>query len=153
MMIKDATRKDYKIVNELLTKLNNYHADNVPDFCERINKYFTKKRYKKLLDRGDKWFLAVDGTNIVGIIGVKIWKLERKQYTINELYVDEDYRHKGIGRKLLETAMIYAKRGIEENKNFSKYISLGVYEFNKDAKSLYEKMGFVPQSHMLSFKM
>ena len=152
MLIKDATRKDYKIVNDLLVKLNNYHADNAPDFCEHVKRYFTKKRYEKLLDKGDKWFLALDNENVVGIVGVRVWQTEKKQYTINELYVDENYRHKGIGKKLLETAMMYARRNIEENKDFSRHISLGVYEFNKDAKALYEKMGFVPQSHMLSYE-
>ena len=152
MIVKDATRKDYKIVNRMLTKLNNYHAIHAPEYCAHIDRYFTKKCFRALLNNTHKYFIAYIDDTPVGVVGVKISKQEKKQFVINELYVEDNYRKQGIGKTLLETAIKYAKRNIEEDKSFSKMVSIGVFDFNKDAWTLYKKMGFVPQSHNLSYK-
>jgi ribosomal protein S18 acetylase RimI-like enzyme len=64
---------------------------------------------------------------------VKIWIL-------NDLYVDEHYRKMGIGKKLIDEAIAFAK----ENK--SNFVQLETATHNYNAQHLYESIGFVKQT-------
>lgn len=62
-----------------------------------------------------------------------------KNWILNDLYVDEDYRKKGIGNQLITTAANFAadKGAI--------FIQLETAVDNANAQRLYESMGFVKQ--------
>lgn len=62
-----------------------------------------------------------------------------KNWTLNDLYVDKDYRKQGIGEKLIKTAMEYAK-----NDN-AQFIELSTAVDNYLAQNVYEKIGFEKQ--------
>lgn len=73
---------------------------------------------------------------------IKIWVL-------NDLFVEENYRNRGIGEKLIKIAMKYAK---DDNAN---HVELSTAVDNYNAQKLYETIGFErqnPSTDFLSYK-
>lgn len=62
-----------------------------------------------------------------------------KNWILNDLFVDPDYRKQGIGEKLIKTVMDFAKG------QGSTYVQLETAVDNFTAQSLYEQIGFVKQ--------
>ncbi|MFD2146506.1 GNAT family N-acetyltransferase [Mucilaginibacter antarcticus] len=63
-----------------------------------------------------------------------------KNWILNDLFVDTEYRKQGIGAKLIEKAAEFAKTG------GSAFIQLETAVDNYTAQSLYEGMGFIKQA-------
>jgi ribosomal protein S18 acetylase RimI-like enzyme len=59
-----------------------------------------------------------------------------KNWILNDLYVDQDHRKKGIGKGLIKAAMDFAR------ENHSKFVELSTAIDNYTAQSLYEHIGF-----------
>lgn len=68
-----------------------------------------------------------------------------KNWILNDLYVDAPYRKQGIGQKLIEYAMDFAKN------SGSEFVQLETAFDNYTAQSLYESIGFVKQSSSEDF--
>jgi len=68
-----------------------------------------------------------------------------KNWTLNDLYVDKDYRKHGIGEKLIKTAMEFAK------SDNAKFVELSTAVDNYTAQSVYEKIGFKKQEPDTAF--
>lgn len=62
-----------------------------------------------------------------------------KNWILNDLFVDVDYRKQGIGEKLIKTAMGFAKT------QGSTFVQLETAVDNFTAQSLYETIGFKKQ--------
>jgi ribosomal protein S18 acetylase RimI-like enzyme len=69
---------------------------------------------------------------------IKIWVL-------NDLYVESKYRKQGIGERLINTALGYAK---DDQAN---YVELSTAVDNYTAQKLYESIGFTKQEPSASF--
>jgi len=103
---------------------------------------------KDIKKSGTHILVAIDGENdskVVGFIEVLIkkndacFKISRYGY-INACVTDKDERGKGIARKLTEHAFTFLKsKGI-------KFVRLNVYHINPTAISVWQKLGFKPQS-------
>ena len=65
---------------------------------------------------------------------------------IDEMCINEQFRKKGIGKKLFEDVKNYAK---EINAN---YIELMVWDFNQSAMKFYEKMGMKTRIKRMEYK-
>lgn len=59
----------------------------------------------------------------------------RDAYILNDLFVEKNHRHKGIGEKLMEKAFSFGK------EKGARFISLETAKSNISAQHLYEKMG------------
>ena len=64
-----------------------------------------------------------------------------KMAFMDALYVEDDFRGKGIGKKLFYETEKIAK------ENGAKRLDLTVWEFNKDAISFYKSLGMQPQRY------
>src|SRR3954454_13931874 len=62
----------------------------------------------------------------------------KKNWILNDLYVEADYRKQGVGRKLIEAAIQFAKG------EGATYIQLETMPDNITAQRLYESIGFTP---------
>ena len=62
-----------------------------------------------------------------------------KNWILNDLYVDTEFRKQGIGESLIKRAIDFAK------ENNAGYIELSTAVDNYIAQSLYEQIGFVKQ--------
>jgi ribosomal protein S18 acetylase RimI-like enzyme len=68
-----------------------------------------------------------------------------RNWILNDLYVDKEYRKQGIGEKLIEAAMNFAKQ------NEAKFVQLSTAVDNYTAQSLYEQIGFKKQEPETDF--
>ena len=68
-----------------------------------------------------------------------------KNWILNDLYVEKEYRKQGIGERLIQTAMTFAK------ENNAKFVQLSTAIDNYTAQSLYEQIGFKKQEPETDF--
>jgi ribosomal protein S18 acetylase RimI-like enzyme len=98
------------------------------------------KIYKLFLtDKSKKYFVAKDGAGVVGLAGLTINQslVESGNFAfIEELVVGEKYRRNGVGQKLLDACIIFAK----EQECQSIVLTSGNERYA--AHKLYEKNGF-----------
>jgi ribosomal protein S18 acetylase RimI-like enzyme len=81
-------------------------------------------------------FIAKEGLIDLGVVRVASDQENVNVVWIISMWVDQKGRGKGIGKKLLEEAILWSKR------NGYSLIKLDVADFNTAAIKLYEKMGF-----------
>ena len=127
MIYRKPSINEANILDNLLTKLiidekkydSNSELLNVKDF------------YINYINDSTKYFeVCEDNNNIVGYIYSIIDDSNSK---IDALFVDENYRNKGIATKLIENYINYAK-----NNNI-KTITINVLKDNIKAKNIYYK--------------
>ena len=126
--VVDADRCD-----ELLTKLihdERQYNDTIED------NYIVTNHFNKMLDDENIIILAyyIDEI-IVGYILIR--RTSNNTCLLDGLYVEKEYRNKGIGNSLLTEAISRIK-----NMNV-KYVDINVMYNNIIAKHIYEKLGFV----------
>lgn len=68
-----------------------------------------------------------------------------KNWLLNDLYIEKDFRKKGIGEALIRTAMDFAKN------QHAKFVELSTATDNYTAQSLYEQIGFIRQAPETDF--
>ena len=126
--VVDADRCD-----ELLTKLihdERQYNDTIED------NYIITNHFNKMLDDENIIILAYYiNKTIVGYILIR--RTSNNTCLLDGLYVEKEYRNKGIGNSLLKDAISRIK-----NMNV-KYVDINVMYNNIIAKHIYEKLGFV----------
>lgn len=98
-----------KLTDKEIIEMNTYVKNNVPKKIEN---------YKVIYIDNNK-------------IGCFLITNNDDSISLDEIYLEKDYRNQGIGTKII-------KKLISENKN----VYLWVYKLNEKAISLYKKLGF-----------
>ena len=106
-----------------------YTIENAPYHSAFIKK---EKIEKQIID-GGQFFVYKIGDEFIGSIG---YIFENDSYVIERLAVIPEYRHKGIGKKLMEFI-----ENIVRNKN-SKSIQLEMIDNNSVLKEWYKEQGY-----------
>lgn len=140
MKIREATNKDTDVIMDFWIKSlidakrfdRNFNAEKPAHFLKRIYSKFFK---------GCKYFLAEEDGKIVGFVAGKIedkpgFYIERKIGILFQVFVEEEYRNKGIGIRLIKKFISWLK--YKKIKN----IRLEVFLNNRTALKLYENLGF-----------
>ncbi len=141
MKIREATLEDAKRLDELLTLLI---EDEYLNYDDALTPFVVKDFYKNVIVRENtKIFLCEENEKIVGY--VYGYLTEEKKIIIDALFVMEEYRKKGIATQLLECIKSWAKE-IDIS-----IIEISVLLKNEKARSLYQKMGFMPFKETLRF--
>ncbi|MBU9720939.1 MULTISPECIES: GNAT family N-acetyltransferase [Bacillaceae] len=128
------------------------HAEAIADICSRgwrqtvegilseeyqaknIEYWYNYERVKKDIEAGSYSYVALLHSEVVGVIGGGKTKEETGEIFV--LYVDENFRYKGVGRKLLkELTHQQIQEGISEQ-----WVS--VQENNDRGLPFYEARGF-----------
>ena len=136
--MKNKIRQVTKVVDadrcdELLTKLiqDERQYNNAID-----ENYIVTNHFNKMLNDENIIILAYYINKI--IVGyILIRKTDNNTCLLDGLYVEKEYRNKGIGKSLLTEAILRIR-----NMNI-KYIDINVMYNNIIAKHIYEKLGFV----------
>ena len=133
--------EDFKRVNELAVQVHEMHVTWNPDIFKSVEEVINKEYFENLIKNEEIYIAKVD-QEIVGYIIFNIKEKEnssmryRKQLNIDAICVDERYRGKGIGTKILESIKEIAKtRGCTD-------LYLTVNQENENAIKVYEKFGF-----------
>ena len=85
-------------------------------------------------------FGAFDERQLVGVAGLSFETREKADHkaTLFGMYVPAEFRHRGVGRELVLTALEHAK-----GRRRVKVVQLTVTDGNAAAQALYEHCGFV----------
>ncbi|MDO4962489.1 MAG: GNAT family N-acetyltransferase [bacterium] len=138
--ILDETNANY--CDALLTKL----IQDEKNYNVFINENFIVKDYFKNIVKDEQNILLgyKENKEIVGYVYFKFVKDEDAfGYLIDGLYVEEEYRNKGIAKSLITEGL-----SIIKEKDIS-FIDINVMSKNETALNLYKSLGF----EVLSFKM
>ena len=139
MNIRYAKENDSCKLDQLFSKLLNYERDNY-DINIKQSLNITGFFIKRINKIDNIILLAEEENEIIGYIygyirsNNKI-KIEIESY-IESIFIEDRYRNKGIGRKLIETFIN------ESKKRNVKYIIIENKYLNTIAKKLYSDMGF-----------
>ena len=131
-------KKDADICDTLLNKL----ILDEERYDKKINKNFIVKDYFSNVIKNQDNILLIEEENnrIVGYVFAK--KINDDDvssyigYLIDGLFVQEEYRHQGLGKRLLIEIIKMCE------SNGASYIDINVMYKNEDAKKLYKELGF-----------
>lgn len=90
-----------------------------------------------LMDKKIVYLIEVDGDKIGGFIRLQR-KAKRKAVLIDDIYVKQEMRDKGVGRQLVAAAVDWAKQVKATT------IESSVHRANAVGRDLYERSGFDP---------
>lgn len=167
-MIRKATHNDIPRILELLSQVNDVHAEGRPDFFIKGKRKYNEEDLLKIINDDTTPVFVYVGTRLVtsesgtrqamselgtrqatsvqGYAFCVIQDLSQcdnlrpdKSLYIDDICVDENYRRHGVGKKLYEYVVQFAK----EERCFN--ITLNVWAKNPEAKAFYESMGMKVQ--------
>lgn len=138
MKIREANKKDLPQLQKLFLESQKHEASFDPEVV--INEK-TPQRVKQLIDEifrnPDRTLLVAENDgNIVGYILIIYSPGVTKSGWVGEIFITKDARRKGIGSKLMNTAINWLKQ------KGSRAIKLTAYKTNKTALTFYKKHEF-----------
>ncbi len=139
--LREPRKNDAK---KLLNFINSFSNENKNGIL--MNEKMTLEKEKKWLNEnlskikeGLKiQIIAEHNGKIIGECSLNRKALKESHRSTFGIAIIKDYRHKGIGTKMMGEMIKLARKRMKELK----IIELGVIEYNKAAKRLYKKIGF-----------
>jgi ribosomal protein S18 acetylase RimI-like enzyme len=142
-----------------IIRINNTQVDLVAELFDKYRVFYKKESDIELakqfiqtrLDNNESViFVAIDSDRSMPIGFTQLYPTYSsvrvvKNWILNDLYVDKEYRKQGIGEKLIATVMNFAK------ENNAKLVQLSTAVDNYTAQSLYERIGFKKQEPETDF--
>ena len=112
------TFEDYEQAEEFFKKLHNLHAEMEPDMYKKLDCVNKKRDFKKHVKSKNKIMLcAEENGKIIGVSNTRFCTsgmTEIKMAFMDALYGEDDFRGKGIGKKLFcETEKIAKENGVQ----------------------------------------
>ena len=135
-----ADKKDIKEINnlfiELVLTVNKKMIKEGIEPYKELEKGLDDNYWNEFFTKEDRKILvAEDNGNVIGFLSLCINK-EYKYLYLDDYCINEKYRGKGIGSKLMDMAVDYAK------KNKINNIGTHVESANHEAREFYKKKGF-----------
>lgn len=129
--ISDATKNDVESLIEVYSSPDLHH--NREEASWFVKSYFDYHHIKVVKQRKD-------------VIGAIFWNtVEEKHHgltNIQDFYIDEKFRRKGLGEKLLRSSIEDMKKLYAKHHYVLRKVLVTTGENNKPARNLYEKIGF-----------
>ncbi len=148
MRIRNAECRDIHRIHELLTQVNNIHAQGRPDLFKSGNRKYTDEQLKSIIadtEHSPIFVLTDDNDMVLGYCFCQIEQFindnnrtDVKTLYIDDLCVDEAYRRRHIAQRLYDHVVDYAR-----NNGFYN-VTLNVWECNPGARAFYDKCGMKP---------
>ena len=151
LIIRAASAADYGSACLLLDSLDALHRERLPWlFRAPETEARTTAYFEQWLAAGDAHVLLADAGEVVGIAIVLLRAapdfavfIPQRWAVLDNLVVAPSWRRRGIARSLTRAAEEWA------SAQGAAWLELGVYEFNHEARSFYEALGYVPLSRKL----
>ena len=112
-----------------------YHQNGRPDVFADISDEILKEDLIKNFETLST-LVILDKDAVVGYLSYRMKGKHSKKLDVDQLIIDENYRHQGLGKKMMEEV----KRIATENK--CDRIELNCWLFNENALAMYEHIGF-----------
>lgn len=145
MNIRYGTQEDANKYGKYLKEMWLMHVDNEPEFVNRkvVEQSDLKDYFENCFNGSGKsyLFIAEENGGFAGLCKVNIEEIQKffNQTTIlylDDIYVREEFRKKGVAKLLIAQTEILAKqKGI-------KWLKCRVYSFNSPAQNLFKLSGF-----------
>jgi GNAT superfamily N-acetyltransferase len=139
MEIRDFSTDDAAAVRELFIRVNRllapadskdafeiYIARSLTEEIDRVSEYYS--------ERNGGFWVAVDGVGIVGMFGLE--PSGEAAMELRRMYIDPDFRRRGIARKMLDFAEQQCRRRQRPRMNLS------TSELQREALALYRNAGY-----------
>lgn len=144
-IMRNAKFSDFNDVNNLMLELHNLHVKNRNDVFKATDSPMKEEYFKDLLNNQDVKLFVIENLENSEILGYSNLKLmntpnidivvKSKYIYIDDFCIKQAYKRKGIGKKLFNFILEYAKQqGVES-------VQLNVWSFNEDAIEFYNFMG------------
>ena len=140
MTIKKANIKDLN--NDLIKLYINgfiYHYNARPDIFKCIDEKKLENEIRQKIENDEDVLIILEENKVIGFLIYDIKIKHDKIMWIDQLIIDEKYRKKGYGKKLIENAEEIAK---QEN---CVRIEFSCWSFNTDALEMYKHIGYKEQ--------
>jgi ribosomal protein S18 acetylase RimI-like enzyme len=143
--IRKAALSDYDSLLPLFEQIDLLHRESLPEIFVKPEGSPRKKDYlEDLLQQPDVgFFIAEEKDQTIGFVRGVVRDspptaifTQRRYAVVDSAVVNKDYQGMGVGRKLMETVHEWAR------DNGAESVELNVYEFNADAISFYEHLGY-----------
>ena len=140
--IKQGNETELDLVKPLWEKLNQLHVDLSPYFKGRYREMDWNKRKLNLLNKSKKtqldYVIIPENDEVIGYCISSIDKEDDTIGEIDSIYIDETYRKSGLGKQLIERAILWLiNNGTETQK-----IIVGVG--NEHVLDFYKQLDFYP---------
>lgn len=152
MIIELAKIEQLKEINKLAKQVHDIHVELRPDIFKTEDEMISNERLESLI-LNNEIFIAKDEEKVIGyaIISIKerigvIGMHDRKVIDLEAICVDEKYRGKGVGRKIIKYLIEYGKQ-----KGCTDFY-LNVYKDNLKARKFYEDLGMKVRNINYSMK-
>ena len=135
-IIREATLNDFdKGLLKVFIEGYRYHQYGRPDIFANISDNDLKNDLIENFDRLNT-IVILEDESIVGYLSYKIKEKHTKKLDVDQLVILEQYRGKGLGKKLMDEAK---KIAID---NGCDRIELNCWMFNENALAMYEHIGY-----------
>ncbi|MBQ7875048.1 MAG: GNAT family N-acetyltransferase [Oscillospiraceae bacterium] len=154
IIIRFAEKDDYENVEKIMKQVQNLHINWRPDIYKECETVLPFELFLAEIEKGTIVVAEADG-KIAGVLSFMQRRIEsvthvtRKVVFIDSIAVDENFRGRGIGTKLLDFA-----KDIAQKMNCDG-VELQVNAKNSAAMEFYKKFGFTEKSvnlELLSYK-
>ena len=142
--IREATSEDCEQICELCRQALEIHSEAHSEvFCDRGSSVFKDFVSQAFADENAVILCADHAGRIIGMAHVLVREspdipvmVRRRFAAVENVVVREGFRHKGVGKALMEAVHTWA-----QGKGLTR-VELTVWAFNQDAIALYEKLGY-----------
>ena len=135
-------------IEHLWEELKKIHLNDSKYFKDYFSTFTFEKRCEKLEEINDEHIKIeiVEDKKTKDFIGYCISTIEKNIGEIDSLFIKEEYRKYGLGKKLVESSIEWL-----ENSKCEK-IKVGVAEGHESVFEFYKKLGFYPRVTYLELK-
>jgi GNAT superfamily N-acetyltransferase len=142
---RKATPSDLDDLYNISIRFNEFNAHRTQDykafFPDNWKEDFREEIEESLEDEKSITYIALDEAKVVGM--VTSYYCEKCWYTIiSDIFVDADYRGKGVGAELF-------KRAEEWCSKYKCPLRIEVYDWNDEALAFYKKRGYKVDCYVL----
>ena len=146
-MIRLASIRDIRGINELLLQVQKVHSDIRPDLFKYIGTKYNDSELEEIIKNSETPVFVYESDNkVVGYVFCIVTNYhndtsfcDHKTIYIDDLCVDEDTRGMHIGTKLYNHVIDFARKSGCYN------VTLNVWAGNDGAMKFYERIGFKVQ--------
>ena len=153
MIIRKLGPDDFEQVDRLMQQVHQIHLQARPDLFIPLTHPLPEKTYQEMISSDQAICLAAEccedaeqKNQIIGICFVSMRNhccmVDSLTAYMEDLCVDEHYRHLGVGHQLFEQAEKLAK------EKGATRLDLMVWDFNHSTIDFYRAMGMTPQRYI-----